>query len=240
MIMYVRKMPTPTADSLAPSRGRSRVNRGSELVRARLIDAAIIEFAARGFDGASTRMIAERADAHQSQINYHFAGKRELWSAAITQVLEALDETVDMHIAAVDQNDLRAVFAASIRGLVEFAARQPELNRIMMHEGTAPSDRLEWLTDTHIRHRVEGLRRPWEHLVATGKAQPIAVEIMFYMLIGAASLMYANAPEAQMLGVDTDDPSIINQHSEALIAMFLAPQPRATQPGATLPRAEKE
>lgn len=230
--MYVRTMPTPTTSSLAPSRGRSRVNRGSELVRSRLIDAAIVEFAARGFNGASTRMIAERADAHQSQINYHFASKRELWSAAVTQVLEALDETVDMHIGAVDQDDVRAVFAASISGLVEFAARQPELNRIMMHEGTAPSDRLEWLTDTHIRHRVERMRQPWEYLVASGQAQPIGVEIMFYMLIGAASLMYANAPEAQMLGVDTDDPSIINKHSEALIAMFLAPQPGATSPQA--------
>ena len=227
-------MPSPTTNSLAPSRGRSRVNRGSELVRSRLIDAAVVEFAARGFDGASTRMIAERADAHQSQINYHFAGKRELWSTAVTQVLEALDETVDRHVAAADQTDVRALFAASIRGLVEFAARQPELNRIMMHEGTAPSDRLEWLTDTHIRHRVERMRRPWDYLVATGQAPPIAVEIMFYMLIGAASLMYANAPEAQMLGVDTNDPSIINTHSAALIAMFLAPQP-----GATSPQAEK-
>ena len=55
----------------------STVSRGdlSTVTRASLIEAAVHEFAAHGFDGASTRAIAMRAGVHQPQINYHFASK---------------------------------------------------------------------------------------------------------------------------------------------------------------------
>jgi hypothetical protein len=32
-----------------------------------------------------------------------------------------------------------------------FVAAHPELNQIMVHEGTSPSDRLTWLTETHVK-----------------------------------------------------------------------------------------
>ena len=59
-----------------------RRRKGSEVVVAQLLDAALVEFAAHGFAGASTRAIAERAGAHQPQINYHFSSKEALWQAA--------------------------------------------------------------------------------------------------------------------------------------------------------------
>lgn len=52
---------------------RARRRRTSELVAEDLLDAALVEFVAHGFDGASTRAIAARAGWHQPQINYHFA-----------------------------------------------------------------------------------------------------------------------------------------------------------------------
>ena len=49
-----------------------------------------MEFGAKGFDGASTRSIARRADAHQPQINYHFASKEALWAAAVDHLFARL------------------------------------------------------------------------------------------------------------------------------------------------------
>ena len=60
------------------SQRRPRVRRDRKNLRARLLDAALIEFGAKGFAGASTRAIARRVDTHQPQINYHFASKRAL------------------------------------------------------------------------------------------------------------------------------------------------------------------
>ena len=58
-----------------------RVARSSE-TRAKLIREAIEVFAALGYQGASTRTLAERAGVNLAAIPYHFGGKRELYLAA--------------------------------------------------------------------------------------------------------------------------------------------------------------
>ena len=210
-----------------PAKGRRRRNRGSEQVRTRLVEGAIAEFAANGFDGASTRAIATRADAHQPQINYHFESKDELWRVCLELLLSELDAALREHTEGMDRADDRAMLAAIVRALVMFASRRPELNRIMMHEGTTPSERLTWLVDHHLNWRYRDLRERWERLSAQGLTAPVPPDVLFHLLVGAASLLYANAPEARLLGVDPDGPSIIDAHADALIAMLLPGRQRS-------------
>src|SRR5215831_20236505 len=61
-----------------------------EDIRERLLEAALLEFGAKGFDGASTRAIARRIGAHQPQINYHFESKDALWTAAVDHLFAEL------------------------------------------------------------------------------------------------------------------------------------------------------
>ena len=58
-----------------------RVRRTRTDIREALLKSALVEFGAKGFDGASTRAIAARVEAHQPQINYHFESKTALWTA---------------------------------------------------------------------------------------------------------------------------------------------------------------
>ena len=69
----------------------SRVRRTRSDLRERLLESALVEFGAKGFDGASTRSIAQRVDAHQPQINYHFDSKQALWTAAVDHLFALLD-----------------------------------------------------------------------------------------------------------------------------------------------------
>ncbi len=216
-------MKTPAlADSDTPAPGRKRRNRGSEVVRGALINAAIGEFAAHGFEGASTRRIAETADAHQSQIKYHFDTKDELWKRCIELLIDELDDAVREHFDET-RTDPRAVFEATIRGLVAFAARRPELNRMMMHEAMSQSDRLEWLVDAKLRDRHTALTQAWVSLADQGKVPAIDPDLVYHTVIGASSLLYANAPEAQLLGIDPSKPDLIQRHADALVALFLGP-----------------
>jgi len=205
----------------APAKGRLRVNRGSLDVRDRLIEAALAEFAARGYDGASTRTIAAKAEAHQPQINYHFQSKDELWRAAVERLLDEMAATMAEHTEGIDRHDDAAMLAAIIGGLVHFAARRPELNRIMMHEGTTLGPRLTWLVDNHLEWRFADLVYRWDAVTALGVAAPLPSGILYHLLLGAASLLYANAPEARLLGVDPDSPELIEAHAEALVSMLL-------------------
>lgn len=197
--------------------------RASAELRDRLVDAALVEFANHGFEGASTRSIAQRAGAHQPQINYHFSAKEELWKAVLLKLLGELDEMTRIPPGTSPRDAMEII----IRGIVAMGAKRPELNRIMVHEGTYPGERLDWLVQTQLERRIRPLQPLWEQLVATGEAAPIPAELVYHVLVGAASLLHANAPEARLLlGIEPSDPAVVAAHADALVAMFL---PRPTR-----------
>jgi TetR/AcrR family transcriptional regulator len=203
-----------------------RLRRTRSDIREALLESALVEFGAKGFEGASTRAIASRIQAHQPQINYHFDSKTALWSAAVDHLFgllrEAIYGVIPTKLAGVDVLELAAAFADGIRGFVGFAAEHPELNQIMVHEGTAPSDRLTWLTETHLKPFFNGIQRPWQVLRDAGVAAPIDSDILYYVLIGGASLPYVNAAEVRLLtGRDPKSPNWIDAHADGLVAILL-------------------
>jgi TetR/AcrR family transcriptional regulator len=212
-----RKTPTPN---------KVRLRRARTDIREALLESALVEFGAKGFDGASTRAIASRVQAHQPQINYHFETKTALWMAAVDHLFgllgEALGRVLPANLTEVDAPQLAAAFADAIRGLVQFAAEHPELNQIMVHEGTAASDRLTWMTETHVKPVFDAISPAWRVLRDAGFAAPIDNEILYYVLVGAASLPYVNAPEVRLLtGRDPSSPDWIRAHADGLVAVLL-------------------
>jgi TetR/AcrR family transcriptional regulator len=203
-----------------------------EDIRERLLEAALVEFGAKGFDGASTRAIARRIGAHQPQINYHFESKEALWSAAVDHLFGALARAMEgagperVLRGSGDVAEIAAAFAEVIRRFVRFAAAHPELNQIMVHEATAESDRLTWLTERHVKPLYETVRPLWRRLREAGIAAPIDDRLFHYVMVGAASLVYVNAPEARLLtGIEPTDPRWVETHADGLVAMLLPSAP---------------
>jgi AcrR family transcriptional regulator len=64
------------------SRRRGRRPGGAD-TRAELLAAARVEFAERGYDGATVRMIADRAGVDPAMVNHWFGGKDRLFLATI-------------------------------------------------------------------------------------------------------------------------------------------------------------
>jgi AcrR family transcriptional regulator len=204
------------------------LRRSREDIRERLLDSALVEFGAKGFDGASTRAIAERVDAHQPQIHYHFESKEALWSAAVDHLFAELHRAMEGLDFGADPARTSSVhtladgFADLIRRFVRFAAARPELNQIMVHEATAQSGRLRWMTERHVRPLYDAVRVLWRRLREAGIAAPIDDAVFHYVLVGAASLPYVNAPEARLLtGAEPTDSSWVEGHADGLVATFL-------------------
>jgi AcrR family transcriptional regulator len=63
-----------------------RKPKAPEANRARIVRAAIDEFAARGYKGASMDAIAARTDTTRALINYHFGGKEQIYLAVLEHV----------------------------------------------------------------------------------------------------------------------------------------------------------
>jgi AcrR family transcriptional regulator len=64
--------------------------------RRRLLEAALIIFAERGFDGAGIRDIAERAKANSAMVQYHFGGKEGLYLHALRYAFEQGPKWIDV------------------------------------------------------------------------------------------------------------------------------------------------
>lgn len=203
-----------------------RVRRKRVDMREALLQSALVEFGAKGFDGASTMAIAQRVQAHQPQINYYFKSKDVLWTTAVDYLFGLLDsqmkDVLPAHSRDESPSQLGLAFADAIRRLVRFVAAHPELNQIMVHEGTADSDRLKWVTENHVRAFFVSIQPIWSALRESGIAAPIEGDLVYYILVGAASLPYVNAPEVRLLtGRDPTDIEWIDAHADALVGLLL-------------------
>lgn len=207
------------------------MRRTREDIRQRLLDSALVEFGAKGFDGASTRSIAQRIDAHQPQINYHFSSKEALWAAAVDHLFGMLGKELagvpvpagtDDPAGNDDPAELASAFADAVRRFVRFAAARPELNQIMVHEATEDSERLRWMVERHIRPLYDATRATWQRLRDAGIAAPIDPAVVHYVIVGAASLPFVNAPEARILtGAEPTERAWVDAHADGLVATLL-------------------
>lgn len=198
------------------SRTRQRIE-----TRERIVEAAADAFAELGFHGASTREIASRADANQGLITYHFRTKDELWRAAADHVFGMLRTSLAERLASLESSDPRERARERIREFVRFAAAHPELFRLMVEEGKSPDERMQWLVDVHLRPLYEDFAR-FARLFGPGLDDSLLPHA-YYALAGAASLVFAVAPECRRLtGLDPETPSAVETHAE-LVARLLVP-----------------
>lgn len=109
-----------------PARGSAamRKPKAPEANRARIVEAAIDEFAARGFKGASMDAIAARTNTTRALINYYFGSKEKLYVAVLEQVYAEIREAE----VGLDLDHLPP--AEAVRRIVEFT-----YNYYLEHEG---------------------------------------------------------------------------------------------------------
>src|SRR5450631_3623672 len=140
MIMAKSANLKSTVERRGRPRKRAEQQRSLE-TRGAILDAAIAEFAERGFDGASIRSIAERLGLQHPLITYHFRSKDILWRAAaehaFTQIREEWDTLAPESAGLSPLARLREEYATLFRYTVAF----PEFHRFMRQEAFTNSPR---------------------------------------------------------------------------------------------------
>jgi AcrR family transcriptional regulator len=97
------KKARPTAARRERPRKRAEQQRSIE-TRASILNAAIAEFAERGFEGASIRSIADRLGLQHPLITYHYRSKDILWRAAAEHAFAQIQFEWDVSVA--EESDL--------------------------------------------------------------------------------------------------------------------------------------
>jgi AcrR family transcriptional regulator len=104
-------MPTQVASTRTSAMRKPKAPQAN---RARILTAAIAEFASRGFKGASMDAIAARTNTTRALINYYFGSKEKVYLAVLEHVYAEI-RAAELHL---DLNRLPPVEA--IRRIVEF------------------------------------------------------------------------------------------------------------------------
>lgn len=95
---------------------RRRQDRGME-TRQKLIDAALDIFGRQGFDGATTRQIADRAGTNLAAIKYHFGSKEALHVAVAEHIVARISALVGPALASANMPEVVATPEAARKGL---------------------------------------------------------------------------------------------------------------------------
>jgi len=168
----------------------------ADLTRARILDAAIHEFAENGLAGARTEQIAEAAGVNKALLYYYFQGKDELYTAA----LEAVVETVRANSFAVLESGLPAGerFLAIVLNHFDRMHSNRAFQSLMQQEMI----RLHRGESSAMGPIAEKLMRPlWarvkavvEEGIASGELIPVEWTQMIYAGLGANVFYFLSAP----------------------------------------------
>src|ERR1700688_4624034 len=190
-------------------RKRAEQQRSIE-TRASILNAAIAEFAERGFEGASIRVIADRLGLQHPLITYHFRSKDILWRAAAEHAFAQIRNEWD--ISAPEGSELsplarlRQEYATLFRYTVAF----PEFHRFMRQEAFTNNPRLKWVAETVF---APLLRRLIPQIGAALKQGllPAGDPILFhYMMVSLTATLSGFGPEMQVTsGLSAENTKVI-------------------------------
>lgn len=212
-------MPRPAARTTPPT---------DDGTRGRILDAALTVFAERGFDGARTRDIAERAGANLGLLTYYFRDKERLWRAAFARAFDHLQaELADVVVASPD-DDL-AELSSLVRHFIHFVAQYPAFMQLMNDEGKRDSARMRWLTDRFVGPMYEAIRLRVEQAQAAGRLPAIHPAHLYYLVVGGAGLVFSQAAECRRItGVDPTTAAFADAHADVVLGLLGAAPPPVT------------
>lgn len=198
---------------------------GEDTREASLLRAALGEFAAVGFEGASLRSIARRAGMESGHLTYYVRTKDELWK----RVIEAFTSEWADRVATIDARAAAAMGArearALLRSLLLHFAEQPLLTRVMLHEFSLATPRNRWVLRRFARPAWQRLGPLFASLQRRRLVRGDDPWIAYFGLLGAAIIYYGSQPEmASIRGSAGKNVASLAMVDWLLDGLFVAPR----------------
>ncbi len=189
--------------------------------RDRLITAAVALFAQHGYDAVSTGNVATKAGLTQSMVHYHFGSKLKLWEAAIEHIMRKRGAVFPIgHLNLTDVDPLTRL-KIMIRTFVSSNAADPDLNRILIHEGMTNSPRLRWLAETYMSRGYHVFNDAIEEAMQAGLVRRLPVHEITNIIVGACALTFSISALLQVVyGTAVDEPDSVASMTDTLITVL--------------------
>lgn len=208
-----------------PSRPRGRPLADDPAVtREQIIEAALVAFAAQGFDAMSLRALARKLGVSHGLIYHYFDSKQILWEASIEHVHGAVRDTAFKLLDNIsDTKELVEAARMFFREAVIVAARHPSFFKIALDEGGRDGPRLQYLYE----HYFQPINARWQEAITNLDAEssvfaPIDQRALFFLfLFGASSPFFAGGLAGYFEGDALTTDEAIERHADSVANMLV-------------------
>ncbi|MGT2477465.1 TetR/AcrR family transcriptional regulator [Paraburkholderia terrae] len=196
-----------------PTELRRAEQQRAQDTRSAILNAALTEFATKGFEAASIRNIADRIGLQHPLITYHYRSKEILWHAVAEYVFERIQQEWETYLTdsppdrAADR--VKVVYQALFRFTVDF----PEFHRFMLQEFLTYSPRLQWLADKVLKPLIDWLLPQIRAAQDEGELPRVEPILLHYLLISLTSTLSGFGPEMWATSrISSSDPAVVDAH----------------------------
>ncbi|MCB1047137.1 MAG: TetR/AcrR family transcriptional regulator [Calditrichaeota bacterium] len=184
-----------------------------------LFAAARQAFIELGFEGATTRQIAERAGMNPALIHYYFGTKEKLYRRVLaTELLQLLRFQVAERVGVLPIEEVLVTFPTR---MLDWLRHHPDTARLIRRELGSGGERARSLVQELGGHGPLGLSQHLKGLVSTGieqgRVRPLNFEALLASLLGLAWGMVLIEPILELiLELDLRDEDCWQRQRETL------------------------
>jgi AcrR family transcriptional regulator len=166
--------------------------------RQQILEAALAVFAEQGFDGATTKDIAARAEVTHGLIYFYFDSKEDLFLAAFEHEAEGVFAQVDVADEIDDDAPVdRTLTELLTRILNALSSPQSQhLLQVMMHLAAhrerdgGPLRECKTYMAARTAHLTEHIQQYLDRQVAMGRLRMVDTQLVAMLLLGSAMTLY--------------------------------------------------
>jgi TetR/AcrR family transcriptional regulator, regulator of cefoperazone and chloramphenicol sensitivity len=223
--------------------GRGSHPRGED-TRQRILSAAMEVFATQGFDGTTTRRLADMAQVKLPAIQYYFGNKEGLYRAVVAHLVETMDsrvapaaERVTLALAEehVPRDELINLLCLMLETFASLVTDQsfPDWKSRVMFFARAEIEPLPALDQMH-EWAVRRIIKPCAAVVGRLMSQPADQEatLLRTLMILGQVFFFCNQKGPRVLGWEQIDEarvkaiqSLVREHTQAIFRTIQGPEP---------------
>lgn len=186
---------------------------------AHLLACAEVVFAERGFDGASTALIAERAGVPKANVHYYFPTKLALYRRVIEDIFEEWLRAAQTFDSSDDPIE---AIGGYVRAKMALSRERPHSSKVWASEIIQGATHIKDILSTRVKPWMETREVVINEWVARGLLAPIDARALLYM-IWAMTQHYAdfNAQIKVLSGSRAFTKRVYEETTEAVVALVI-------------------
>src|ERR1700744_2869088 len=193
-------------------RQRAEQQRSIE-TRPAILNAAITEFAERGFEAASIRAIADRLGLQHPLITYHYRSKDILWRTAAEHAFAQIRSEWDILAPEGSELSPLARLRQEYTALFRYTVAFPEFHRFMRQEALTSNPRLKWVAETVLAPLLARLLPQIIEVQKRGLLPAVDPILFHYMMVSLTAALSEFGPEMRVTsGLSSEDPKVVEAY----------------------------